>query len=135
MKLLGEVEKVCVELASETRPFPLGLRGVGAFPNARKPRVIWAGLSGEVEKTADLQRKLNAGLVPLGFEPEEKAFNPHLTLCRVKSDKKIRELLAAANAYPLPALSFEVREFVLMKSELEPAGAKYSRIATALLQR
>jgi 2'-5' RNA ligase len=107
---------------------------VGVFPNARKPRVLWAGLSGEIEKTAEMQRLLNNRLAPLGFEREEKDFNPHLTLGRVKSDKKFRELLAAANAYQLPALPFEVREVVLMKSELDPAGARYTCLTKAYLR-
>jgi 2'-5' RNA ligase len=128
-KLVREIGQICVDLAAEYQPFQLGLAGVGVFPNARKPRVLWAGLSGDVEKTAEMQRLLNDRLTPLGFEREEKDFNPHLTLGRIKSEKKIRELLAVANAYPLAPLAFDVRELVLMKSELLPAGARYTSLA------
>jgi 2'-5' RNA ligase len=131
--LVGEIGAICNELAAETRPFELGLHGAGVFPNPRKPRVLWAGLSGEIEKTGALRRKLNERLARLGFEPEEKEFNPHLTLGRIKSDKKIRELLALAGAYTLPELTFEVREIVLMKSDLQPTGARYTRLAKASL--
>jgi RNA 2',3'-cyclic 3'-phosphodiesterase len=124
--LIEKIEKICFGLAAEYQPFALSLYGVGVFPNARKPRVLWVGLSGEVEKTAEMQRLLNERLAPLGFEPETKDFNPHLTLCRVKSDKKVRELVARANAYQFPALTFDIREIVLMKSELDPAGARYT---------
>jgi 2'-5' RNA ligase len=134
-KLIVEIEKVCVDLAAEFQPFDLGLNGVGVFPNARKPRVLWAGLSGQLETTAKMHRLLNDRLTPLGFEREEKDFNPHLTVGRIKSDKKIRELLAAANAYPLPPLAFDVREILLMKSELLPTGARYTSLAIFPLQQ
>jgi|SRR5215475_6435791 len=130
---IGEVEKVCVDSAHEFQPFALGLGGAGVFPNSRQPRVLWAGLSGNIEKTAELRGRLEDRLELIGFEREGKDFQPHLTIGRVKSNRKTRELLALMDARPLPALSFTVSEIVLMKSELHPAGARYSRIARASL--
>ncbi|HKQ76678.1 MAG TPA: RNA 2',3'-cyclic phosphodiesterase, partial [Blastocatellia bacterium] len=95
--------------------------------------VLWAGLAGEIEKTAELKRRLEEKLEPIGFEREEKEFQPHLTIGRMKSNRKTRELLALADLRPLPALSFTVSEIVLMRSELHPAGARYSTIARAAL--
>jgi len=130
---IGEVEKVCVDTAAEFRPFTLSLDATGVFPNSRQPRVLWAGLSGDVEKTVAMRMRLEERLALIGFEREEKEFQPHLTIGRVKSNRKTRELLALADAHPLPALSFVVCEIVLMKSELRPAGAQYTTIARASL--
>lgn len=142
LKFLGEVderrimeiEKVCVSSATGFQPFTLSLDDTGVFPNARQPRILWAGLAGEIEKAAEMQRRLDERLALIGFEREEKAFRPHLTIGRVKSNRKTRELLALADAHRLPALSFVVTEIVLMKSELHPARARYTLMTRASLQ-
>jgi RNA 2',3'-cyclic 3'-phosphodiesterase len=130
-----EVEKACVLSAAEFQPFTLSLNDTGVFPNAKQPRVLWAGLSGEVENVVEMHRRLDERLALIRFKPEGKKFHPHLTIGRLKSNKKIRELLALAYAYQLPALSFAVTEIVLMKSELHPAGSKYTPIVKACLSK
>jgi len=128
---IGEVEKVCVDSAAEFPSFALSLGATGVFPNSRQPRVLWAGLSGDVEKTDEMRRRLDERLALIGFGREEKGFQPHLTIGRMKSNRKSRELLALTDSHPLPALSFVVSEIVLMKSELHPAGARYTPLAKA----
>lgn len=131
---IGEIEKVCVSLAAEFQPFTLSLNDTGVFPNARQPRIIWAGLAGEIEKAVEMQKRLDERIALIGFGREEKAFRPHLTIGRVKSNRKTRELIALADAHRLPALSFVISEIVLMKSELHPAGARYTPMARVSLQ-
>ena len=130
---IGEVEKVCVASAAEFKPFTLSLNDIGVFPNARQPRILLAGLAGEIEKAGEMRKRLNDGLALIGFELEEKHFRPHLTIGRVKSNRKTSELLALVDARQVPALSFVVTEIVLMKSELHPAGARYTPIAKVSL--
>src|SRR5262245_65628784 len=89
---IGEVEKVCVASAAEFQPFTLRLNETGVFPNARQPRILWAGLAGEIEKTVEMRKRLDDGLALIGFEREEKDFRPHLTIGRVKSKRQIREM-------------------------------------------
>jgi 2'-5' RNA ligase len=128
-----EIEKVCDALGAEFTPFTLKLNGTGVFPNARQPRVLWAGLSGEVEIVVEMHKRFDERLALMGFKREEKGFHPHLTIGRLKSNKKTSELLALAGAHQLPALSFVVTEIVLMKSELDSAGAQYTTMAKASL--
>jgi 2'-5' RNA ligase len=139
-RLVNEIERACVGVAAEFQPFKLDLTGAGVFPNARQPRVLWAGLSGEIEKAVKIQRRLDERLMALGFDREEKSFRPHLTIGRVKWNKmascstrsdRLRELLALADSYQLPELSFSVKEIVVMRSELHPAGARYTSLARA----
>ena len=131
---IGEVENVCVASAAEFQPFTLSLNDTGVFPNVRQPRVLWVGLAGEIGKTSEMRKRLDDGLALLGFEREEKDFRPHLTIGRVKSNRKIRELLALAGACQVPASPFVVTEIVLMKSELHPAGARYTPVARVPLR-
>ena len=70
--------------ASECPGLSLAAKGIGVFPNVRRPRVIWAGLDGQLEALADLQRALEAQLADLGFTRDSRPFKSHLTLGRVK---------------------------------------------------
>ena len=131
---IGEVENVCVASAAEFQSFTLSLNDTGVFPNARQPRVLWVGLAGEIGKTSEMRKRIDDGLALIGFEREEKDFRPHLTIGRVKSNRNIRELLTLAGARQVPASPFVVAEIVLMKSELHPAGARYTPMARAPLR-
>ncbi len=130
---IKEVERICVDSSREFRPFLLSLGATGVFPNSRQPRVLWAGLSGDVEIVVEIKRRLEENLALIGFEPEGKVWRPHLTIGRLKSNRNTRDLLELADAYTLPALSFTVSEIVLMKSELHPAGSIYTGIVKARL--
>lgn len=142
LRFLGEVEErrieevkdVCDKAAAAFRPFMLRLNNAGVFPNFRQPRVLWAGLAGEIEVAQKLQAHLEKSLVSLGFAPEDKPFKPHLTVGRVKSPKNARQVAALTEIHSLPELSFEVREIVLMKSELHSTGARYTTLAKSELQ-
>lgn len=59
------------------------VRGIGAFPSFRRPRVLWVGVIADGLEA--LAHAVDAALTPLGFEPETRAFTPHLTLGRVNS--------------------------------------------------
>jgi 2'-5' RNA ligase len=133
-KLISEVEKVCVETIADVPPFKLSINGTGVFPNARHPRILWVGLGGEVERLERLQEQLDERLVGIGFENEEKDFQPHLTVGRIRSNKNLRELLARSDGYTLPTFSFVVQEIVLMKSDLLPSGACHSELARARMK-
>lgn len=130
---LSELQSACAETAAAFQPFSLSVNGAGFFPNRQRPRTLWTGLAGEIEKLMEMQRRLDEKLAAMGFEREEKAFRPHLTIGRVRSNANARELVARAGVYSLPALSFDVREIVLMKSELHRAGAQYTALAKAPL--
>lgn len=133
-KRLEEVKRVCGNAAATVPPFTLHLNGTGVFPNFRQPRVLWAGLAGEIEVARELQARVETGLVSLGFAPEDKPFKPHLTVGRVKSPKNARQVAALTEIHSLPELSFEVREIVLMKSDLHSTGARYTALARSELQ-
>ncbi|MBS1791149.1 MAG: RNA 2',3'-cyclic phosphodiesterase [Acidobacteria bacterium] len=136
LRFLGEIEerkvdelkRVCAEIAAEFQPFSLCLKDTGYFPDFRRPRVLWVGLGGSIEIAAQLQNRLEQGVSALGFDREDKSFKPHLTIGRVKSGKNVKPLVAKADMYPLPELPFDVGEIVLFKSELLPAGARYTAL-------
>ena len=137
LKFLGDtpedlIQKIKVRLAeipSSLKSFSLGLSGVGLFPNARRPRVIWIDIH-DFEGLEKLQEKVEEKMLTLNFNKEDRAFSPHLTIGRARSQMSMNSLLTALE--PLKARNFgiiEVRSFSLMKSELRPRGAEYTTIA------
>ncbi|HKX29280.1 MAG TPA: RNA 2',3'-cyclic phosphodiesterase [Blastocatellia bacterium] len=133
-KRISEVEQVCVKSGEESPTFKLSLNGPGVFPNPRHPRVLWVGLSGDVRPLERLQEQLEERLAAIGFDPEEMDFRPHLTIGRVKSNRNAGELIAQAERYSVPALSFLVEEIVVMKSDLHQEGAIYKKLSAAKLK-
>src|SRR5687767_11028525 len=93
LKFLGDVAATHVDflkqmLAREADPhagFELQLRGLGSFPNSKRPRILWLGLHASAALLA-LQQDIEAGAVRLGYEKEDRAFSPHLTLGRVRQN-------------------------------------------------
>ena len=113
-------------------PFSLVVEGLGCFPNPKRPRVLWAGVTEDTGGLKALQRDVEKSLVPLGFEPENRAFHPHLTLGRSKrgirsgDQRRLGEVLAAADVGELGKI--QVQSFQLMRSDLHPDGAVYSSL-------
>lgn len=137
LKFLGNIhptqgEDIASTMAQVVRdepPIALCAAGLGAFPSQRKPRVIWVGLQGEVERLASIQSRLEKGLEPLGFAPEQRSFSPHLTIGRVKDRRRLQSLLDAMAAVDLPEFnSFDADEIILYKSDLRPTGAIYTKL-------
>jgi len=146
LKFLGNIsaEKVTditgvMEQASqEVSPFQLQLTEVGAFPNMRRPRVLWVGIKGEVDKLVSWQQRIDNGLVPLGFAKEARPFTPHLTLARLRENCSPGDRLhfgeMFAKAHIEVNYNFTVSSLNLMKSQLFPTGAVYSRLAEVKLK-
>lgn len=117
-------------------PFRLETGAPGAFPNLERPRVVWLGVGGEVDRLARLQATIEANIVPLGFAAEGR-FSPHLTLGRVRdtaSTEERRRLgkIIAATTLEI-AYSIAVGSVNLIRSDLTPKGAIYRRLGSVEL--
>lgn len=121
-EIVSYIRGVCQKFA----PFQIRYKGVGCFPNSRAPRVIWVGMeepSGDLDL---LHHEFDSGLVALGFEREEKRFHPHVTLGRVKSNKKIHGLLRMMESITFESQPVTVHEIALIQSELKASGSVYT---------
>lgn len=117
---------------ADCRPFSAELQGVGTFPNAERPTVVWAGLA--APELIDLQQKLESLAAGFGFVPENRPFHPHVTLARVKyrPPPQLRQLLEqhATTRWG----TFDVTAVEFLKSTPTPAGSRYEVLATATLR-
>jgi len=132
--LLPDILGAMQAAANPIPPFELSLQGLGSFGSHGHPRVLWAGIQGELGALRGMHERLDAELTELGFAREVRAFSPHLTLARVPDDAPANagaSLAAALRTEHLPSVApSQVRELVLMRSQLGRGGAAYSRLAT-----
>lgn len=137
LKFLGnihaaQVEEIARAVAQEIRdqpPITLRPAGLGAFPSLRKPRVIWIGMEGEVQRLTGIQARVETALEVLGFAREKRSFRPHLTIGRVKDRRWLQSLVDAMATLDMkPFNSFDADEIILYKSDLRPTGAIYTKL-------
>jgi len=142
LQFLGDVEKTAV--AAITRqmeaavgamtPFSMMAKGVGGFPNLRRFRVLWVGLTGDTRQLDAIQRLLASGLATVGFAEERRPFQPHLTIGRARQPMDGRRwgerLATVADCASDP---FRVDRIGLFASALKPGGAEYTCLHTAHL--
>jgi len=108
-------------------PFSIGFSGGGTFPEAREPRVAWAGISGETEALRDLQAAVLEAVRGLGLRVDRRPFSPHVTLARIgrmAAPTARRSIGRGFEAMELDRLGlFTVSHISLMESDLTPTGA------------
>lgn len=140
LKFLGEMKdsdlpriaEAVAECAKAAAPSRLDFRGLGAFPNADRPRVVWAGASEPVNPgaLARLSGNLDAALAPFGAKRENRAFKAHATLGRVRRPKSMPELARSLRQMAEePFGQMEAAEIVLMQSDLTPKGPVYKPLS------
>jgi len=125
-----DVEAALHGAATGARPLALEVRGAGGFPNARRPRVLWAGLAGDIAPLTALAAEVGRRLAPLGFPPEDRPFSPHLTLGRARDRRGAPGLAGAlASAAQAAGTPWRASELTLFESHLSPKGPRYEVVA------
>jgi len=110
--------------------------GLGCFPDRNRPRIIWAGLAGDLQPVESLEKAIAAGFLACGCVGEERPFHAHLTIGRVaqlngEGRRQMAEALAGEQDHDFG--EWEVERVDLMRSVLSPQGADYSVLQSILL--
>ena len=146
LKFLGDIPTANMEVltqmiraeADSFNCFDIHLTGIGSFPNPKRPRVIYIGIQAPAELEA-FQRQLESATRRLGYNSEERAFAPHLTIGRVRQNipqddqQKIRRALEASKI-DSPGTA-KVNSVHLYKSDLKPTGPVYTKLFSAHLKK
>jgi len=131
-ELIEEIKPALARIASQTAPIRIEPEACGAFPTIKSPRVIWVGIRGQIGPLAELVRRVETAMVPLGFEQEGRPFKPHLTVGRVKGRLRLQALQQILLEHrDFSAEAFDAAEVVLYKSDLRPDGARYTPLFKA----
>jgi RNA 2',3'-cyclic 3'-phosphodiesterase len=125
-EFLGALAKVYVD-----SPIELDVRGIGFFPNAKRPRVMWCGVIAS-PNLRQVAGKVESVLEPLGIARESREFSPHLTLARINATpRQMAPLLAAAEGFAERQFAtMRTTEFHLYESILQRGGAVYRKVET-----
>jgi len=130
---ITEITEAMEESAQGISQFHLEISGLGAFPSLRQARVFWVGIGGEVDKLSRLQQDIDSALAALGFTREERPFVPHLTLARIRQGASPMERSSFGDLVGSTIFEdeyhVEVEAISLMRSQLTPAGAIYTRLS------
>lgn len=124
---LGAIEQALKALRSPL-PVALQVRGLGFFPNEKRPRVFWAGMEAS-PNLRPLAEDIDRAMNQLGFPPENRPFAPHLTLARFDPPGLPAKLGAAVQQHASVSFgSLRTSTFHLIESKLKPTGAEYTTL-------
>ena len=130
-----EIQNLVLALRAASQgvaPFLLGIDKPGGFPNLKAPRVIWLGLTRDLDSLVNLQARIERATRAWGEQPEARDFHPHLTLARIKgaSPRECQQISERLAELALAGFDpFRVQQFDLLSSELLPEGPIYRRLA------
>jgi 2'-5' RNA ligase len=137
LKFIGETPQEKLDAIQEALsavrrggPIAMDFRGLGFFPDERRPRVFWVGLAanGQLERLAGA---IETQTEPLGFPRERRAFSPHLTLARLEASGAMHGLRAVTRERGAQSFGeLTATEFCLFQSKLKPSGAQHTRLAS-----
>ena len=111
-------------------PFTITFESVGAFPNIRKPKVIWIGCIMESSVLLRLKCEIDSALHRLGFPVEERAYAPHVTIGRVRSERGLKYLLSMLETSTFEPRTESIGSIFVLRSELTSLGSEYSVLET-----
>lgn len=137
LRFLGRIDQVTLERflsglsdVGGQPAFPIALGSFGAFPNAKRATVVWLGVRKGEEALARLNQMTEESAVAAGLSPEERPFDPHLTLARVRPPADVRELLDEE-----VRLGWTCDRIVVFRSHLGGGPARYETLETFALTR
>ncbi len=135
-KNLISIEEVVKESCDKYAPFTIRAKGIGIFSSIRKPRVLWIGIEGDIERMGNFRNRLQKKLKSFGIKEETRKFSPHLTLGRFKKgfNKTDKLIKLMPKFQEIVSSSVILKELTLFKSDLKPEGAIYTKLNSWPLQ-
>jgi RNA 2',3'-cyclic 3'-phosphodiesterase len=126
---LAPLAEAVAEVGKAAGALQIRTRGIGAFPNLRRPRLLWTGL--ESQPLIRLATRVEDAATQLGFERAERPWAPHLTIARIRDPRRVRSLLGRLQVASQSEFGeSKVSEIALYRSHLSSKGSSYERLAT-----
>jgi len=128
------IKRALGAVARNVPRFVYDVGDIGAFPNQKRPRVIWIGIQDPAGWLSLLHSAVEESMESIGFEKEKRRFSPHLTLGRVRRSTRTADARAIGEALDQMVVPHIGRataeEFVFFQSLLRPTGADYNPLTT-----
>lgn len=141
LKFLGDtpvekveaIEKVLANTVLNIKAFSIELGGLGVFPDLKRPRVIWIGVSEGRDSLIYIRDVIEEGLYKLNIPKESQSFKSHITLGRIKKfERNIKNILKEIKMDYSGRQ--EIKSLELMKSTLTPGGPVYEILGSYKLK-
>ncbi len=137
-ELAPDIAREIEEAATSTGRFRLRMAGTGTFPARGRPKVVWAGIEGEVKRLELLRARIEGALSRVGFDPEERAFLPHVTLGRTRPEVRPPYDWRAGQAFQKlklggPELEYAVDRVTLFRSHMHHEGVTHEALSESRL--
>ena len=134
VKRIARISEAAERAVRQLPAFRIGVGGTGVFPRASRPQVLWIGVSDPSGQLSALQEKFEDECAVEGFEKEDRAYRPHLTIARLRKPEGARQLTDTHLKMKFDSVEVEIKELALFRSELSPKGSKYTVISAADLR-
>lgn len=142
LKFLGDVPETKLAMVFDAltrattgqQPFVLTAKALGCFPHTTRPRVLWMGLDDPHHRLVKVYQRIDADLTEVGFPPDERPFQPHLTLARIRQPISCQPFNVLLSSYKDRCFGeIVVDKIQVMQSQLHATGPIYTVLHTALL--
>ena len=120
---------------AEFATFPIEVGKTGAFPRPSRPQVLWIGVNDPSGQLSALQERLENECAADGFQKENRAYRPHLTIARIRKPEGARLLADAHLQMRFDTTEVELNELILFRSELSPKGSRYTAISKHAIRK
>lgn len=127
--LIPEISAAASRAAKSFAAFQIAVGGTGVFPRASRAQVLWIGVDDVSGKLAALQSELEKEFAAVGFQKEDRAFRPHLTIARIRKPEGARRLADAHLAMEFKSHEMKLSELIIFRSELSSKGSTYTAIS------
>lgn len=125
LEQIKEINSAMENLCEEFSIFDISVKKFGVFPNTKTPKVFWFGLENNTILNK-IQKKIDNELTLLGFEPEKRDFNPHLTIARANFIQNKNKITTIIHDYEdIFIQNSVIDEIIFYESILDKKGAKY----------
>jgi len=131
--LVEKINEILSEVVKRHEWIELLVKGTGCFPVPSRPRVLWLGITGKINRLNNFVSDINVSLEKLGFPIEEKEFIPHITIGRVSYPPKSTPDISTFLQTKYNSIPMSITRVRLICSELFPNGPIYSILGTHFL--
>lgn len=132
-KMIRPIVELIQSTCEKFGPVQAMVERIGGFPNLKRPRVLWAGLSESADNLTPIVQELRNGLNRLGISPDEKRFKAHLTLARIKQPIGLERLLGELERFKFEPIKITFKRMELIESTLTPQGPIYKTLGLGQL--
>lgn len=127
-KRLPDLKKIGEEIGRLYGSFHISLKGLGRFPHKGHPRVVWVGVEEGRSQISMVAQAIESRLAKLGFKAEEREFQAHITLGRLRNPNGSQELLSKLDAAEPVFEPWHFNEFILKESQPTKSGSVYKNV-------